>query len=303
MRLFGWFRRPPSDETTPQPAPRRWRWLAGRRVLADSSYVLPKDKAEGDRLDLQHHLFKLAAGGNYRAPIRQPRAILDVACGTGIWGREMAQQFKRARVVGFDIDRTPMERSLELLGPNGMFPQNFTFLTADALKPFPFEDEEFDFTHARLLSPFLPIVQWPQVIAEMVRVTKPGGYIEIVDSAGFPRSPSPAWNTLAKVSEQLYQARGLHLAVGPHLADYLRQAGLNRVQERAFTLGTGRAAERQQRLLVADLLGATTNMAPILVKYGGLSQQACDDLMAREREELPAMGMTWDVTWAFSLKL
>src|SRR5581483_4687510 len=143
-RLFGWFRRPPQQvEASDDTSRSRWAWLGGRRILTNTPYVMPKDKAEGDRLDLQHHLLKLATGKNYRAPIRQPRTILDVACGTGIWGREMAQEFKRAEVIGFDIDRTPMEASLARLGPTGQFPPNFKFLEADAFKPYPFDDEQF----------------------------------------------------------------------------------------------------------------------------------------------------------------
>ena len=73
MRLLFW-RRPQIAVEAPA-APQRWTWLRGRRILTTTPYVLPKDKAEGDRLDLQHHLLKIAAGGLYRAPIRQPRSI------------------------------------------------------------------------------------------------------------------------------------------------------------------------------------------------------------------------------------
>lgn len=86
MCLFGWFRRAPQHtDDTDAPTTRCWVWLGSRRMLTGTPYVFSKDKAEGDRLDLQHHMLKVAAGGNYQAPIRQPCTILDVACGTGIW--------------------------------------------------------------------------------------------------------------------------------------------------------------------------------------------------------------------------
>src|SRR5215472_12881635 len=100
MRFFGWFHRSAEEDVPQAAAPRRWGRPGGRRVLAGTAYVMPKDKVEGDRLDLQHHLYKLLLGRNYFARLRQPRAILDVACGTGIWCREMAVEFKRAQVVG-----------------------------------------------------------------------------------------------------------------------------------------------------------------------------------------------------------
>src|SRR5579871_1259729 len=136
MGLFNWFRRSSQDQRESGDNSMRWSWFGGRRILRFGSYIFPKDAAEGDRLDLQHHLLKLSLGGNYRAPVRQPRAILDVACGTGIWCRELAQEFPNAQVTGFDIDSTPMDSSRKRLGPSGQFPANFHFLEANALKPF-----------------------------------------------------------------------------------------------------------------------------------------------------------------------
>ncbi len=304
MRLFGWFRRNPqqaeaSDEDTPR---RRWTWLGGRRVLTTTPYILPKDKAEGDRLDLQHHLFKVAAGANYRAPIRAPRAILDVACGTGTWCREMALQFKRAQVIGFDIDRTPMEASMARLGPSGLFPSNFRFVEADALKPFPFDDEQFDFTHARAITGFVPIARWPEVIAEMVRVTRRGGYVELTEPEELI-TPSPAFKKLSAVLQHLVDARGLHGYAGPYLAGYMRQAGLQRVQQRRIVLGEGRGRAREQRLLIADILAVLTNMQPVIVKTGLLSEADYSAHLEQAKEELPRMGLICPVICAFSVKL
>jgi ubiquinone/menaquinone biosynthesis C-methylase UbiE len=304
MRLFGWFRHNSQQAAAEPPAstPRRWGWLGGRRVLTNTPYILPKDKAEGDRLDLQHHLFKVAVGASYRAPVRTPRAILDVACGTGVWGREMALKFKRAQVIGFDIDRTPLEAALARLGPAGQFPPNFHFLEADALQPFPFEDESFDFTHARAITGFVPIARWPDVIREMVRVTKRGGYIELTEPEELI-TPSPAFKALSAALQRLVDARGLHGYAGPYLVDYMRQAGLQRVQQRRIVLGEGQGLVREQRMLVADILAVLTNMQPIVVKTGLLSEAEYSANLERAKEELPRMGLTCPVICAFSIRL
>ncbi len=303
MRLFGWFRRVPQGTSDEGAEPKRWGWFAGRRLLLSSPYVLPKDAAEGGRLDLQHHMLKVAFGRNYASRLHSPRKILDVACGTGAWSRDLALEFKRAQVTGFDFDRTPMEAALKLLGPGGHFPANFQFIEADALKRFPFEDNTFDFSFARLLGPFVPITQWPHIVEEMVRVTRRGGNVEVADSDGFPVSPSPAFTALAEAMQQLMRQRGLYTGPGKQLADLLRQGGVSQVNVRQITIGTGRNAARQQRMLAADMLSAGTTMAPIFVKLGMFSQAECDTLLARAREELPRMGITWNFTWAFGLKL
>lgn len=303
MRLFGRFRRAPQQTPDKGTAPKRWSWFAGRRLLLTSPYVLPKDTAEGGRLDLQHHLLKVAFGRNYASRLRAPRMILDVACGTGAWGRDLALEFKRAQVIGFDFDRTPLEAALKLAGSDGRFPTNFHYVEADALKRFPFEDNTFDFAFARLIAPFVPAAQWPHVVREMVRVTRLGGSVEVADSGGFPVSPSPAFTALVEAMKRLMGQRGLYTEPGPHLADLLSQGGVSRVKVRHVSVGTGNNALRQQRMLAADMLSAGATMAPIFAKLGMFSQEECDALLARAREEVARMGITWNFTWAFGVKL
>jgi SAM-dependent methyltransferase len=286
MRLFGRFWRVPQSAFDEEAAPKRWNWFAGRRLLLTSPYVLPKDTAEGGRLDLQHHLLKVAFGRNYASRLRTPRMILDVACGTGAWGRDLALEFKRAQVIGFDFDRTPLEAALKLAGPGGRFPANFQFIEADALKRFPFGDNTFDFSFARLIAPFVPANQWPHVIGEMARVTRLGGSVEVADSGGFPVSPSPAFTTLVEAMKHLMSQRGLYTEPRLYLADLLSQGGVSRVKVRHMSIGTGNNALRQQRMLAADMLSAGATMAPIFIKLGMFSQEKCDALLVRAREEV-----------------
>ncbi len=303
MDIFFWRKRQNRQEQLAQ-APKRWAWLGGRRMLTNTPYILPKDPLEGDRLDLQHHLLKIAIGRNYYAPIRQPQAILDVACGTGIWGREMAQEFKRAQVIGFDIDRTPLDRALERLGPGGQFPPNFSFQVADALKPFPFEDERFDFVHSRLIAGFVPWQRWPDVVAEMARVTRRGGYVELVESTG-QSSASPGFNRIYEATKQLTYRRGIFRPDGspPDIAGYLRQAGVQHVQQREIILGTGPQAARQQRLIIADVLAAYGNLGPILTSMGLLTSDEFHQALEAARWELPQMGITMSIVFTFGIRL
>jgi ubiquinone/menaquinone biosynthesis C-methylase UbiE len=272
-------------------------------MLTNTPYILPKDQAETDRLDFQHYLLRFVAGGNYRAPIRQPRAILDVACGTGIWGREMAQQFPRARVVGFDIDRGPLDRSLKIPGPGGQFPANFRFQTADALKPFPFQNETFDFAHARFIATFVPIDRWPHVVGEMMRVLKGGGAIEIVDMERPPTNSSPAYRQLSKIGTQLMIERNLYIGVEDHLVKHLSQAGAQHIQQRKFTIGTGPQGQQQQQLLADDLFAAIEHLKGIITRQGLLSVEVYESLVEQARQEVPQMSITMPIVFAFGTKL
>ena len=55
--------------------------FASRQLPTDSPYILPWNMEEVNRLDFQHHLLRQAMSGNYRAPLKRPKNILDVGYG------------------------------------------------------------------------------------------------------------------------------------------------------------------------------------------------------------------------------
>ncbi len=137
-------------------------------------YLLPTDLAEVYRLDFQHYMLRYVLRGNYLAPIGQPFSVLDVGCGTGRWGAELARQFPQANVVGVDVVVTGAERPDARAARQGIFPDNYAFVPGNVLERLPFDDRRFDFVHQRLLFAAIPRPRWPQVVAELARVTRPG---------------------------------------------------------------------------------------------------------------------------------
>ena len=145
--------------------------IAGRRHVTGVPYALPKDLAEISRLDFQHYIYKNVMRGNFLVPLDNPASILDVAAGTGAWGKEVAQQFPQARVVGLD---------LENIKESGLVPDNYEFVQGNLLERLPFRDEVFDFVHQRLvLASAIPFERWMDVFKELLRVTRPGGWLEL----------------------------------------------------------------------------------------------------------------------------
>jgi len=56
------------------------------KAYEGEAYLFPNDNPEQDRLDLQHHIFRLSLDGAlYTAPIpKDVQHVLDIGCGTGI---------------------------------------------------------------------------------------------------------------------------------------------------------------------------------------------------------------------------
>lgn len=54
------------------------------------AYPYPNDEQELDRLDLQHHMLKMCMKQKlYHVPLTDPKQILDIGTGSGIWPIEM----------------------------------------------------------------------------------------------------------------------------------------------------------------------------------------------------------------------
>lgn len=55
-------------------------------------YPFPNDEQELDRLDMQHHIWKQINDSKlHLAPLRDPKRILDIGTGSGIWPIEMGR--------------------------------------------------------------------------------------------------------------------------------------------------------------------------------------------------------------------
>ncbi|KAI5819280.1 S-adenosyl-L-methionine-dependent methyltransferase [Pyronema omphalodes] len=147
----------------------------GRRYhsyYGTEKYLMPTDEKEQDRLDLHHEVFRLAWNEKlHGAPLKEPHRILDVGTGTGIWAIDMADQYPMAEVIGTDL--SPIQPS--------WVPGNCRFEVDDAMKEWTFQNDFFDFIHARNLS--AGITDWSHLLSEMMRCAAPGGYVELCENS------------------------------------------------------------------------------------------------------------------------
>ena len=196
------------------------------------TYVLPRHPSEADRLDIQHFAFRAVVKGNYLAPMVRPARILDVGCGTGRWAYEVCAEFPDAAVVGLDL--------VHIHG-NLQPPGNYRFVRGNVLEGLPFAGRRFDMVHQRLLVSGVPLRSWPTVVAELIRVTRPGGWVELVESMPNLDPEGPATRRLWDLLRQLGRTVG-HDTLGQvasSLGRYLSMLGIEEVQVRTFTLPIG----------------------------------------------------------------
>ena len=289
MRWFSRFRQRPASQIA-----------SVARARKPRDYIFGEGEAEISRLDLQHLMFRRELGDDFLAPVTNPRAILDVACGTGLWAREMARRFPQATIIGFDINYEQIERSLAEGAAHGsdLLPKNCTFVAGDALQRFMFAEDTFDLVMARATSAFMPTSRYPELIAEMARVTRPGGWIELRDF-GLVRSGSRALTELTEFFQNLVAARGQYPGAGPYLAELIARAGLRAIQVKTVTARSGSQPSRGGPMLLADYLALMERLSPIVERVGLTSQVRWQHLLEVARRETTSQSAEGELTAAY----
>ncbi|ORX78001.1 S-adenosyl-L-methionine-dependent methyltransferase, partial [Basidiobolus meristosporus CBS 931.73] len=240
-------------------------------------YVLPNNIAELSRLNIQHYIFRYVRKGNYGAPIsKDVKRILDVGCGTGIWAKDMSLLFPDTMFDGIDVNGG--------IDPENDFP-NFTFTQGDILKGLPYKDNTFDFVYQRLLVAGMPATAWPKLCAELIRVVKPGGWIEIIDTDIYFRDYGPAWKQLEPYFTAFMKKRGIDPYVVQEIPNFVKQGGLSNIHHSRHVSPMGISNSEIDKFMVKDLSMIFANMMPLFVAASGKTEQQISQLLKEFEKE------------------
>lgn len=181
-----------------------------------------------------------------------PRAarVLDVGCGTGEWSRRVAVQWPEAQVHGVDVLAASVEWAAT---QNAALAPRLSFAVGDAYA-LELPDAAFDLVACRHVLQAIPEPQ--RVIAELVRVTRPGGIVHLLSEdygmlhmMSGPRDPDLLWRD----GPVAYTARtGTDARIGRRSWSLLRAAGLVDVTVDYLVIDTLRVSRR----VFADILTA-----------------------------------------------
>jgi ubiquinone/menaquinone biosynthesis C-methylase UbiE len=108
----------------------------------------------------------------YQLPV--DARILDAGCGTGEGSSRLAELFPSAQVVGVDI----VDHHLELARSRYAKLSNRLTFEHRSIFELGFPDDSFDLTVCRHVIHSIPHPD--RVLAELARVTRPGGYLHII---------------------------------------------------------------------------------------------------------------------------
>jgi len=287
-RALGWIAWEPTPPTDQEVATTTSELAERER----SSYLFPRHPGEADRLDLQHHALREALGRNSLAPLPSPARVLDVGTGTGRWGFELCWEHPKA-LVGFDLVPGRAEH-----------PAGYRHVRGNLLQGLPFRDDCFDLVHQRLMISGIPLGEWPRVVAELARVTRPGGWVELVEPMVKPERLGPTTQRLGDLLLRQVAALGLDTAdtVFGSLDRYLREAGLEMVRREEVSLPIGEWGGRVGSFMLSDIRAVCTRLCEGLRSRRAISAEEAADLIRGSTREFEEYRTTWTVAIALGRK-
>ncbi|KXT16972.1 hypothetical protein AC579_7390 [Pseudocercospora musae] len=264
-------------------------------------YTLPRNKPESARLEQQHRLIVQNLGfilhPRIEAAVPKEARIADVATGTGIWMRNLALQAPSTwSFVGLDLS-------------DAQFPPSdqqgrCTFDVLNILEPIPDHFvQSFDVVHIRYLIAALKSHEWQIVAQNILRLLKPGGYVQWLESRfGYfeylQSKPGVSTHHLNKLIQMMLDFevpddKMLPSSVSPGLRNTVQETGFTQVQEDVFA--SDRVAEiRKETNLVS--VQAVYQIVQQFVRQRGLGQEeqaAVDEIYEKAIQEIHDGAYAW----------
>ncbi len=281
-----------------------------RREHPSTYFVQDRSNEEElTRLHVQDQMLTAGMGGVLP---EQPdptilQRVLDVGCGTGGWLIEAARTYPTmSLLVGVDVSSRMIEYACAQAEARQVS-DRVQFRAMDALRMLEFPANYFDLVNQRLGTSFLRKWDWPKILSEYQRVTRPGGVIRITEATFITESSSPALIGIFELTRNtLYQAGHLFTSdkngVTSELAHLLDQYGLQNVQTRAHALEY-RVDTAEGQLFYEDMRHAFRTSLPFYRKWSQVPEdyeEICQQALSEMQQ--PDFAATWRLLTAWGIK-
>jgi len=258
--------------------------LDGRLFKKSGSavYILPNDKQEVLRLNQLHFVMQRIFQSDYQAPVTESLKsgikVIDVGCGTGVWSFELATKFPNSTFMGTDITNVFVSLA-------DKSPPNLTFLEADTRLGLPFDDNTFDYVFQRFQSACFSVKEWPGVLRELLRVAKPGGYIELLEGCT-PNYGGPAFTIHREWVVSAFRLRDVNIEIFAENSLLVNAGFVDLVSQYIpWYIGGGSDATIAE-WSIQNWSTAIDSFRPKLTASLGISDSEYDDVAERVRNEI-----------------
>ncbi|CAG8515575.1 2840_t:CDS:2 [Ambispora leptoticha] len=252
-----------SDEDEGKQITPRIRFVNGRplqqgyQAINDPMSIHVFDHASQERLKLNHLVWRHFWKCDLISPVEQNfqhgAAVLDSGPGTWIIG--LAEKYPTVTFTGVDILRTFPKRR----------PHNTEFSQCDILDGLHYLDATFDFVHQRAMCDAFTKQQWEdQVIKELTRVTKPGGWLECVEAEVGFIGDGVATRKISDAVKLLYENDGMISNPGKELLRLFHENGLENIQHQEKDIILGKKAGKFGEAALENNIERLRTLKPFL---------------------------------------
>lgn len=247
----------------------------------DPNAVYALGSSSGESVRLQRQAEELAPESTAlldSVGLRPGDSAIDLGCGPrGVIDLLAERVAPGGRVVGLDADPAHVAMASEFVASQGL--SDVEVVRGDA-RDTGLESGSFDLVHGRTL--LITVPQPAEVLAEMVRLARPGGWVvglEPDTEAAICYPPHPAFDRLCEIFTIAFSRNGADPRFGRRMRELYRHAGLQdvTVEVRAGVYPAGHS----RRTIRADLV---RSMHPQIIEMRLADQQELDELDAAARK-------------------
>lgn len=244
-------------------------------------YALGSNLAESARLQRQsEELRPESVALLSRLGLSPGQSAIDLGCGpSGILDLLSDAVSPGGRVVGLDADRQHTAMASQYVRQLGL--ANVEVVTAEA-RHTGLPPDSFDLVHARTVLATIP--DPATVVAEMVRLARPGGWVASQEpdceySLCYPSIP--AWDRLREIFRAGFGRSGADPLIGRRVTELYRNAGLEQIgiQSHAPVYPAGNS----RRTLLPDLV---RSLRPVILELGLSDERELAEIDRVVREHL-----------------
>src|SRR5579885_802458 len=251
---------------------------------ASGRYLLGDTPVEIRHLVEQAEVYATEAGELFDLVGVEPgSAAIDVGCGVmGVLHLLAERVGDGGRVAGLDREPRIVASARRIAEQRGL---DVEIIESDATDTG-IADATFDLVHARTL--LLNVSNPLDIIAEMVRIARPGGVVALQepDAAAWNCDPPhPAFDLFRREILNAYRRTGKDFNIGRRIARMLRDTGLGDVRARATARVT-----RPDEYYQTFLLTIASLVRDVILAAGGLTADEFDSYAAALRVHLALPG-------------
>jgi ubiquinone/menaquinone biosynthesis C-methylase UbiE len=149
-------------------------------------------------------------------------SVPDAGCGAGELAVSLAHRVRpNGRVVGIDLNPALFDRARAAAASAGV---EVDFRVGD-IREIPFDRDEFDVVRSERVFQYLDPSEAPRAAAELLRVTKSGGIVQIVDPDHLQTAITATDREFAHLLTQQFTLISKNPEFGLYLGGLLRAAG------------------------------------------------------------------------------